>query len=42
MEMDRCGAPHPNGEAACTEPAGHRGSHGNGSVVRWLSPDQRR
>jgi hypothetical protein len=39
---DVCGAISPRG-TTCIEPVGHeqRTSHGDGSVIHWLTPDQR-
>jgi hypothetical protein len=40
-EDETCNVPSPNGRTRCIEPKGHRGTHGDGSVIRWLTPDQR-
>jgi hypothetical protein len=35
-ESGPCGHVGPRG-SACTEPAGHNGSHGDGTVARWVT-----
>lgn len=42
-ENETCGRISPRG-TTCIEPKGHeqRTSHSNGSVIHWLTPDQRR
>lgn len=39
--FERCSAVHPTSGERCIEAAGHFCSHGDGSVIRWLTPDQR-
>lgn len=31
-----CGLYKPGGTTTCIEPVGHNGSHGDGSVIRWI------
>lgn len=37
----RCEAVHPSSGKRCIEALGHTCSHGDGSVIRWLTADQR-
>lgn len=40
-EGPRCGLRKPGGTTTCIEPHGHTGSHGDGSVIRWIYREER-